>query len=272
VFAFVLDNVDDTFRSGQEIRSLLSVPALAQVQAVRRSPFGKLRILLSRGKGGGPGPELLHSSDVPLPMVEEYRRLRAAVLFPSQLPSPKKILVTSTLPGEGKTTTTANVALSLAQCDRRVLLVDADLRKPRLHQIFGLSNSRGLSDLLLAEGTPDATEYIAKRVAENLDLLVAGSKSLNPAELLGSERMKATTEALLGSYDHVIFDSPSAVSAVDGLVLARAVDGVLFVVRAGKVSRTLVNETLNDLRGTGAPLLGVVLNNAEPGAFNRYYG
>ena len=203
------------------------------------------------------------------PIAEAYRQLRTNIQF-SSLDNPvRTLLVTSTGPEEGKTTTLANLAITMAQTGSRVTLVDCDLRKPSLHDLFGLPAAPGLTNVLLGV---DAIPYQDCGI-ENLRILAAGPLPPNPSELLGSRRMSEVIVQLKSEADYVLFDTPPVVIVTDAAVLATRVDGVLLVVSAGKTRRELAQRAKGLLEKVNAPLLGVVLNSVkyEP-TIHHYYG
>ena len=203
------------------------------------------------------------------PIAESYRQLRTNIQF-SSLDNPvRTLLVTSTGPEEGKTTTLANLAVTIAQTGSLVTLVDCDLRKPSLHDLFGLPAEPGLTNVLLGSET---IPYHESGI-ENLRVLPAGPLPPNPSEMLGSRRMSEVIVQLKGEADYVLFDTPPVVIVTDAAVLATRVDGVLLVVSAGKTRRELAQRAKGLLDKVNAPLLGVVLNNVkhEP-TIHHYYG
>ncbi|HEX2171672.1 MAG TPA: CpsD/CapB family tyrosine-protein kinase [Dehalococcoidia bacterium] len=203
------------------------------------------------------------------PIAEAYRQLRTNIQF-SSLDNPvRTLLVTSTGPEEGKTTTLANLAVTIAQTGSLVTLVDCDLRKPSLHDLFGLSAEPGLTSVLLGS---DQIPYQECGI-ENFRILAAGPLPPNPSEMLGSRRMADVIVRLKGEADFVLFDTPPVVIVTDAAVLSTRVDGALLVVSAGKTRRELAQRAKNLLEKVNAPLLGVVLNNVkyEP-TIHHYYG
>lgn len=203
------------------------------------------------------------------PIAEAYRQLRTNIQF-SSLDNPvRTLLVTSTGPEEGKTTTLANLAVTMAQTGSRVTLVDCDLRKPSLHDLFGVAAEPGLTNVLLGS---DEIPYRECGI-ENLRILTAGPLPPNPSEMLGSRRMGDVIVRLKSEADYVLFDTPPVVIVTDAAVLATRVDGTLLVVSAGRTRRELAQRAKNLLEKVNAPLLGVVLNNVkyEP-KIHHYYG
>jgi capsular exopolysaccharide synthesis family protein len=217
--------------------------------------------------------ELIVQEDPKSLISEGYRTLRTGILFSGSKPSPQFIQVTSAGPQEGKTITTANVATVMAQSGSRVLIMDCDMRKPRIHEIFGIPNSRGLSDLLL--NGEEGLFFIKKTKVPNLDLIPCGTIPANPSELLGSKRMQRLLTLLGEKYDRIIMDSPPVLAVTDSIVLSRLVDGIILVVGAGASSKNGVTRAVELLREVDARICGAVLNNLnvdkERYYYSRYY-
>ncbi len=186
----------------------------------------------------------------------------------------KSLLVTSGMPGEGKTTMAVNTAVSLARTGAFVLLIDADLRNPRLHAVFGLKNERGLSNLLADEADEtEALRAVTPDGERGVDLLTSGPMLPASAELLSSPQMGRLIKAYRAVYDYVVIDSPPLAFFSDGVQLSTLVDGVVLVVSSGDSSREGVRRSYQLLQDVGADVCGVVLNNAEAGSldYERYY-
>jgi capsular exopolysaccharide synthesis family protein len=176
------------------------------------------------------------------------------------------------MPSEGKTTTVVNMATVLAQTDATVLVIDADMRRPRIHTVFGMENRAGLSSLLSSELTTDDLQSVALRYQEsNIYLLPSGPIPPNPAELLGSEQMRNLLERASQRFKYVIIDSPPIASFTDGVLISSIVDGVLLVVQGGKTSRQVVKRTRQMLTEIGAKVIGVVLNKIDLRSQEYYY-
>jgi capsular exopolysaccharide synthesis family protein len=182
----------------------------------------------------------------------------------------KTILVTSPSPGEGKSTTAANLGVVMAQAGLRAIVVDADLRRPTQHQIFGLVNMGGLTDLLTSPEL-EIEGYLRDSGVENLQVLTSGFLPPNPSELLGSGRMRQLLSSLQEIADVVIFDSPPAAAFADSVVLSNRVDGVLLVTQAGKTRRDVARQAVSNLQQAGANLFGAVLNRVSRRSEGRYY-
>ncbi|MCC7360474.1 MAG: CpsD/CapB family tyrosine-protein kinase [Anaerolineales bacterium] len=202
---------------------------------------------------------LVTLTDPRSPMAEAYRTLRTNLLFSSLDRPLATLLVTSPAPEEGKSTTLANLAVTLAQGGRPTILVDCDLRRPRLHEIFGVPAEPGLSNALLAK--VDEPPLAATGV-ENLSLLPAGAVPPSPADLLGSRRMEALIATLKSRADFVLFDAPPVIAVTDAALLASKLDGVLLVVSAGHTRRDDAQRAKDLLEKIHVHLVGAVLTNA----------
>ncbi len=280
--ALLRDYFDDGVQSADEVERAMSSPTLAVVPGARAGLLGPARQMLAPNhlhlSGGGEmpvvvsgGPELILNSDENSPISEAFRRLRAALLLSPSLGKLKKILVTSSRKGEGKTTTSINIATSLARGGVRVLLIDADLRAPRLHKIFSLNDARGLTELLTELPEHEAVKARITTITTNFDVLPAGPTTSNSAEQLGTGSFDELLELLSADYDHIIVDSPPVTAFADSTVLATMVDGVLMVVQGNKNSQEVVKNSAKLLRMVGARIVGVVLNKVNAGSEN-YYG
>jgi succinoglycan biosynthesis transport protein ExoP len=276
-FALLLEYLDDTVHSTEEVERLLHLPALAVIPSALGN--GKRRLLSSPGalqkrNGGNPSenPELLMNVDGRSPLAESYRHLRTSVLLSTAGGAPRSLLVTSSLPGEGKTTTAVNTAVSLAQTGASVVIIDADMRRPRLRSIFGLSDRAGLSSILSSElSETEILALVSKDETTGLNLLTAGPIPPNPAELLGSDQMRRLLTILQSKFNHVVVDSPPVSSFTDGVLISSMVDGVLLVVHGGKSSRHVVKRSRQLLQDVGAKIFGVVLNNVNLQSHDYYY-
>ena len=275
-FALLLEYLDDTVHSTEEVERLLHLPALAVIPSATGN--GSRRLLAGPGalqkRNGNPAdnPELLMNVDGRSPLAEAYRHLRTSVLLSTAGRAPKSLLVTSSLPGEGKTTTAVNTAVSLAQTGASVVIIDADMRRPRLRSIFGMSERAGLSSILSADlSDAEVIDLASKEPATGLHVLTAGPIPPNPAELLGSHQMRRLMITLQAHFDHVVVDSPPVSSFTDGVLISSMVDGVLLVVHGGKSSRHVVKRSRQLLLDVGAKIFGVVLNNINLQAHDYYY-
>lgn len=277
--ALFLEYLDDTVHSTEEVERMLHLPALAVIPSVgsvaRRRVLPGTTALQKAGNGNGNGAgntELLINIDGRSPLAEAYRHLRTSVLLSTAGRAPKSLLVTSSLPGEGKTTTAVNTAISLAQTGASVVIIDADMRRPRLQSIFAMHGQEGLSSILSSDiSEDDMLAMIGTDEASGLSVLTSGPIPPNPAELLGSDQMRRLLAALQGSYSHVVVDSPPVSSFTDGVLISTMVDGVLLVVHGGRSSRHIVRRSKQLLNDVGAKILGVVLNNVNLQSHDYYY-
>jgi capsular exopolysaccharide synthesis family protein len=205
-------------------------------------------------------------------IAESYRHLRTSVLLSTAGRAPKSLLVTSSLPGEGKTTTAVNTALSLAQTGAEVVIIDADLRRPRLQSVFGMQGQLGLSTILSSDMDEEGMiAMVGRDKATGLNVLVSGPIPPNPAELLGSDQMRKLIATLQTRFTHVVVDSPPVSSFTDGVLISTMVDGVLLVVHGGKSSRHIVRRSKQLLQDVGAKIFGVVLNNTPVQSHDYYF-
>ncbi len=203
------------------------------------------------------------------PISEQYRTIRTNIQYASVDNDIKSLLVTSSGPSEGKSTTIANLAVVYAQTGKKVLLIDADLRKPTVHYTFRLDNLRGLSNILVGEHTLDET--VNPSDVENLDVISCGPIPPNPSELLASRKMAAFIREATTAYDIVIFDTPPVLAVADAQILANVVDGSLLVVRSEHTELEAAQKAKEILEPAKAKLLGTVLNGREKKASNYYY-
>jgi capsular exopolysaccharide synthesis family protein len=269
--AFLLDYLDDTLKNVNDIDRYIHLPALAVIPSLRNE--SRLRLKIGGGPAEGPdkeGTALALISDSRTPIAEAYRHLRTSLLLSSAGQPPKTILVTSSQPSEGKTTTAVNTAIMLAHTGAEVLVVDCDLRRPRLHYHFNISNTRGITNYLSGETDLGALVQTSEQLP-NLKILTSGPVPPNPAELLGSNEMRKLLGELGDRFTHVIIDSPPCISFTDASILSTMVDGVMLVVHGGRSSRAVVRRAKQQLLDVGANLFGIVLNNVKLEAQEFYY-
>jgi non-specific protein-tyrosine kinase len=247
--ALLLEYLDNTFRPDEQTSSVLGLPVLGTV-----SRFGRVRV---------PADQLALLRQPDSSVSEAYRILRANLQFCGVSSPMTRLMVTSAVPGEGKTTTACNLAIALAQAGKRVILCDTELRRPAIARVFGSSFEVGLTSLLLNRELEIEQALIDGPVA-GLRLLLSGPLPPNPGELLGSEAMKERVEQLESLADLIVFDSPSVLGVADSTILATLADGILLVVAAGKTRRDFISRAKARLEQVGSPILGVVLNMVAP--------
>lgn len=264
--AYLLEYLDDRLRTPEEIEQISGLPALAGIASIKSSNGDYQLIALKQPRS---------------PIAEAYRSLRTAIQF-SNVDTPKhKILVTSANPSEGKSLTAANLAVVMAQAGHSTLLVDADLRKPVQHRIFGLSRRRGLTNLFLetelnAAGQFDKQsleEFFQPTALPGLSIVTSGPIPPNPSELLGSAKMKAIVDAFSAEYDYVIFDSPPILAVTDSVILSTQMDSVALVVNVGQTRRAQLKRAVRRLKEVNAKLIGTTLNrlSRKSDVYNYYY-
>lgn len=269
-----LDYLDDTVHTAEDVEKTAHLPALAVIPAIgslsRRHLLPNVSALRKRGSDS---PEvLLNNFDSRSPLAEAYRQLRTSVLLSSAGGAPQTLLVTSSQPSEGKTTTAVNMAQILGQTDARVLVIDADMRRPRLHKIFEVENRQGLSSILSSKlSEAEMLTHIQQSKDSSIYVLPSGPIPPNPAELLGSEQMHRLLAVVKPIYTYIIIDSPPIGSFTDGVLLSSIVDGTLLVVHGGKAARTIVRRSRQILQEVGAKIFGVVLNNVNLSRQDYYY-
>lgn len=241
--AFLVDYLDDSVRSPDDLQKLgAELPVLAVVPV--DPPPDNRPVSLSRPDDFA---------------VESYRTLRTNVQFLGLERNVRVLQITSAVAGEGKTTTATNLAVVLAQTGANVVLVDADLRKPRIHRVFAIDGSHGLTNNLVGE----ALEMTVQTVGDQLSVVVSGPVPPNPSEMLSGRRMETFIDELRRRFDYVVVDSAPTLAVSDAVALSRHVDGVLLVAQAGRVSLPQIRKSLATLEQVGAPVLGLVLNKAK---------
>ncbi|MBJ6360267.1 CpsD/CapB family tyrosine-protein kinase [Paenibacillus sp. GCM10012307] len=203
------------------------------------------------------------------PISEAYRTLRTNIQY-SAIDTPiQVVMVVSTQMDEGKTTTITNLAIAYAQEGKRVLLIDADMRKPSIHHVFSLTNRVGLSSILSNQF--NVQDVISDTTVDNLSIISAGPIPPNPSEMLGSQKLKVLVAEMREYFDMILFDTPPIMAVTDSLILSALCDGVVLVVQAGKVKKDLVKKTKASLQHVNAPILGTVLNNVAGSSGKIYH-
>jgi capsular exopolysaccharide synthesis family protein len=270
--AVMREQMDDTVRSRDQLQLVGRVPVLGSIPRLtlqtpngqRFAAFRPVRPITN----GRSQPAALMSDMVP-GVAEAYRSLRTNITFARLNHAPRVMVLTSPGPGDGKSTTASNLAITMSQQGHRCLLIDADLRRGRLHENFGIVRDPGLSNVLLGQVTLDDVVY--KDPNGGPSVLPTGTLPPNPAELLGSERMAALLAETAKAYDMIVIDAPPLNLVTDAAVLSRHADGVLVVARAGVTQQGALTYTFAQLAAVNAPVLGTILNDADPQR-ERHYG
>ncbi len=259
--SFLLEQLDTTITTREQVEERLGLPFLGIIPAIKEARSEDERDLFVHSHPRSAAAECL-------------RAVRTNLLFMSPEKPLRTILVTSSGPGEGKTTTAATLAATMADSGNRVLVLDADMRRPRLHRVFGLENGAGLSSLILGEGEPH--DLIRATSVPNLFVLTCGPIPPNPTELLHTAAFDALLEDVGKRFDRMIIDSPPAGAVADAIVVSTRVDGTLLVLKAGETSRDAAGRTVRSLLDVKARILGAVLNdldleNQRYGQYYQYY-
>jgi polysaccharide biosynthesis transport protein len=272
--AFVLESFDNTVRTPEEAQIISALPSLGVIplsaKLIAKNRENHPRLSLSSQSSESAGSLALVSFARPRSeLAESYRALRTSILLASIGAPPKVILVTSALPQEGKTTTSINSAIVLAQRGGRVLLVDADLRRPGIHKALGLRNTSGLSTLMT--GGDNSEDAIVSTDIPNLFVLPAGPPPPQPAELLGSNLMRDYLARMRGEFDHIVIDTPPALSVTDAVLLSVEADSVILVIRSGQTTKAALRRVRDLLSHVNARITGVVVNAFDLRSGSSYY-
>jgi polysaccharide biosynthesis transport protein len=268
--AFLLEGLDNTVRTTEQAQMISGVASLGMIplgsKSAREGPNPK-RLVIATSKEA---VELVTQVRPQSQMAESYRALRTSLLLSNLGAPPKVIMVTSALPQEGKTTTSINTAVVLAQKGVRVLLIDADLRRPSIHKTLGMAPHSGLSNVLTGSTTLEQA-ITRTAVLPNLFVLPAGTPPPNPAELLASSNLKAVLDQLKEQYDHIVIDTPPSLSVTDAVVLSPRADAVVLVIRSGQTTKQALRRSRDILMQVNAKVVGVLLNAVDLSSPDYYY-
>lgn len=265
--AYLLEYLDDTVKSAEQIERLTDLPVLAGIAPIEADSLPNKLVALHQ-------PRSL--------IAEAFRSLRTGVQFATLDIPRRKLLITSANPSEGKSVTAANLAIVMAQAGYKVLLIDTDLRRPELHKLFGVQRNNGLTNLLLllelekedrasAERQETLTGFIQKTAEPNLFVMASGPVPPNPSELLGSSKMGRLLDKLSSQFDYLILDSPPTLAVTDAILLSAQVDATLLVVDYGQTRRNQLQQSVKRLRDVKANLIGISLNRLKPQADGYFY-
>ena len=278
--AILADTMDSSIRRRSDIERILGVPSLAILPSLE--PLSKIeanlpgalrKLAIASRNRNDPHQDLVTVTAPRSAGAEAIRTLRTNLMFSQSLKSMRTLVVTSASPGEGKTTTASNLAAAFAQQGLRVLLVDCDLRRARLHRTFGIPREPGVSDLVLGYATEDAVTRVTE--VRGLYVMPSGKLPPNPAELLGSDQTKKTLAILTEGYDLIVIDTPPLLAASDAAILSTISNGVIMVLRAGTTESAAAQQSLQQLTSVGARVIGAVLNDPDTqvpkyGAYYKY--
>ncbi|MFH1942209.1 MAG: polysaccharide biosynthesis tyrosine autokinase [bacterium] len=253
-FAFVLEMADKSIKTRDDVKRYLNLPILGIIPMVKFDDYE----LQDSEKAKSISSQIVTHDYSPTPVGEAYRSLRTNLLFSKRTGPIRTLVIGSVSPGEGKSFTAANLAITLAQQKSRTLLIDADLRRGVLHNSFNCRKKPGLTNYLT--GVVSLEDVLYETYVPNLTLITCGSLIPNPSELLGSFRMKRFIEGITKRFDFVIFDSPPLIAATDTVILGTLVDGIAVLIRAGKTNRDEVQRKLEIIRNVQANIVGAILN------------
>lgn len=255
--AFFLEYLDNTVKTPEDVEERFNIPVISTIDILKEKDQTIVENVLS---------------DKASLIAESFKGLRTSVFLSSADHPPKKLLITSMTPGEGKSSISACLSATIAHSGKKTLLIDADMRRPVQHKFFSPENKTGLSSLLAGISTLE--ESVHKNIVENLDLITAGPIPPNPSELLSSQRMRELLDTFEQSYDTIIVDSPPLASVTDPVILSQSVDGVIIVTWAGKTTYEMLGKGLKQLAEVNAPFTGLVLNrfNAKKSGYYYNYG
>ena len=271
--AFLLEGMDNTVRTPEQAQLISGLPSLGLIPMGSKSSAEggmKRALVLNGSKEAKEAVELITQSRPQSQMAESYRALRTSLLLTSLGAPPKTILITSALPREGKTTTSINTAIVLAQKGTRVLLIDADLRRPSIHKTLGLGARVGLSNVLTGGATVQQAT-VRSSLMPNLYILPAGTPPPNPAELMASTQMVELLAELREQYDHVVVDTPPTLSVTDAVVISTKADAVVLVIRSSQTTKPALRRARDILMQVNARVAGVLLNAVNLDSADYYY-
>ncbi|KDR94601.1 capsular exopolysaccharide family [Peptoclostridium litorale DSM 5388] len=254
---YVLEYFDNAVRSAEDIQNGIGISVIGSVPKLKMS--------------GEKGAELVIKTSPKSPGAEAFRSIRTNMQFANIDQNIKTILFTSSIPGEGKTLVSANMATALCGIGKKVMLFDCDFRKPRLAKVFGLSNTVGITDALMSKR--DYREFVKETHIENLHIMTAGNSVQNPAELLQSERIRELIRKIENDYDYIIVDTPPATAVTDASIVSTFSDAAVIVCSSGIVDIDELKRAKAQLEGVNARIMGAIFNRAsEASSYYSYYG
>ncbi|MFH1351241.1 MAG: polysaccharide biosynthesis tyrosine autokinase [Pseudomonadota bacterium] len=259
--AFFFEYLDNTIKVPEDVKQYLKIPYLGPVPAIAMETEGNPH--------GEQIPELVTLHSPKSTASEAYRGIRTSILFSSAESEPQVILVSSAGPREGKTISTINLAVTMAQSGSKVIILDCDMRRPKVHKIFDIPRDQGMTNLLV--GNMEIKSAIFNTPIPNLDVIPCGPIPPNPSEILGSSRMTKLLEILKKNYTRILIDTPPITAVTDAVVLSKSVDGVVIVIRTNETAREIIQNGLSQLKSVGSNVLGAILNGVVMGRDSYYY-
>ena len=269
---FALEFFNNTVRTIDDVRQqdlivLGIIPSIGYSETEKK----RFKFFSAEKNNGGLKRRLMTKENPKSPVSESYRSLRTNLLYSSPKKEPKTILVSSAGPGEGKTTTVANLAITYANLGKKTLLIDTDLRRPVVHNVFEMNREDGITNYL-AHATDNYKSLIKKTSIKNLNVITAGVIPPNPSELLGSDRMTSFIKKIEKEWDIILFDSPPLVAVTDATMISKEIDMIVMVVKVGHTDKKAFEHTINNLRNVNAPLGGIILNAVtHKNSYGSYY-
>ncbi|MDD5617669.1 MAG: polysaccharide biosynthesis tyrosine autokinase [Candidatus Omnitrophica bacterium] len=257
---YILDYLDNTIRSQEDVEKYIKLPYLGHVPAVKDKSKGEYE------------KRIIIQADPESSLAEAFKNIRTGIVFSAPPETLKAILVTSTIPSEGKTFVSVNLAATIAMDGNNTLLVDSDMRRPTIHNTFKTDNSTGLSNYLTGSISLDL--IINKTFIENLSFVSAGATPPNPSGLLGSFKMEEFIKAAKNRFDRIIIDGPPLIGVSDGIILSKLVDGTLLTIRFGTASMDVIVRAKQCLQEVGTNIVGVILNDVDiekEAYYSKYY-
>lgn len=261
----LIDFFDDTVKESEQLTKKFNKAIIGEVDsmAAGKSKGGKKKIHSNNGR------YLLTEKDIPFHVTESYKSIRSNIIFSFGISDRKVVAISSPNPSEGKSTTAANTAIAFAQTDSRVLLIDADMRKPVQHKAFKVKNDVGLSTLII--GKSSLAKSVKSNVVNGLDLLPSGPMPPNPSELLASEQFKKLLERLSQDYDYVIIDTPPVNVVSDAMVMKDSINGILLVLKYGETTYADVTNCMKQIELANASMFGFIVNEVKHTHGGAYY-
>lgn len=263
---FLIEYLDTTVKTKEDLQRIVDAPLIGYIPALEKKEISR------QYRKSKQSIELVPVEFGRTPLAEAFRSIRTALSFSASNGESRCLQVTSAMPSEGKTITSVNLAIAVARSGKRVLLIDADMRKPRIHGIFRISSKPGLSNVLADHGVKDISDTIKRfEKLPTLHVMPSGVIPPNPAELLASDRMTKLIETVKGNYDQIIIDTPPVGIVTDGVVVAGMVQATVLVVRAFSTHRHILSQSLDTLAHAGARVVGVVFNYVDMPRRGYYY-